>query len=237
MRAKTPSHTVDIWHYVRTDKPHISNSYLSTLKRALIGEPQFFGSEHFLTFGTEHHVRALQPKEPITLLPTNDDLCTAMAISFRSDPRVKQILRGAQTEVEYSRVYRGALVLLYLDIFKPVRGWDLKGTSCENFQEFLKKSREYDYFRQAALYMAVCGLKEFSFIGQRKKPLEVEEGYPGAYYVPSFYGGLPGKWYTHPLYFLNVLDYPLYLQEGREELHNLIDIHLTLRAEKERRAA
>lgn len=237
MRAKTPdsNEAINIWPFVRIDKPHISNSYLSTLKRALIGEPQFYGSEHYLTFGTEHHVRALEPKQPITLLEKNDELCTGMAYSFRNSPEVKPVLRGAQTEVEYSRVYRGALVLLFLDIFKPLRGWDLKGTSCETWTEFLKKSREYDYFRQAALYMAVCNLREFSFIGQRKKPVEVEKGYPGSYEAVS--PDLRIVYYYHPLFFLNVLDYPTFLEEGRRELHYLIDTHLILKEHKLKLAA
>lgn len=239
MKAKTPSEYVDVKPFVRVDKKHISNSYLSTLKRALTGEPQFFGSEMFLTFGVEHHKRALEPKEERTLLVDKDDLCTAMANSFRANPRIKQIMRGAQFEVEVNRVYRGAWVLLFLDIFKDPRGWDLKGTSCESEADFIKKSRQYDYFRQAVLYMEVCKIKEFSFIGQRKKPQECEKGHPGAYWLPDpvEYVGQPvsGRWVFHPLYFLNVLDYPVYLKEAREELYELIAIHLALRRYYEKR--
>jgi len=208
MKAKTPiPGLIDLQKFVRTDKPHVSNSYFSTLKRALIGEKQWFGTEKFLEFGTEHHKRSLEPKEVITVLDKDDLLCTNMASSFRSHPEVKKILRGAVCEKEYLRVYSGAWVLLYLDIWKPLRGWDLKGTSCESERDFIKKSREFDYFRQAALYMGVCGLKEFTFIGQGKKLVDGD----------------------HPLYFLPVLDFPIYLQEGKEELHQLIDIHIQLR--------
>jgi hypothetical protein len=208
MKAKTPvPGKIDLKKFVRTDKKHISNSYLSTLKRALIGEPQWFSTEAFLTFGTEHHKRALEPGESPTMLEKNDTLCSEMAISFRAHPEVKNILRGAQCEKEFMRVHRGVWVLLFLDIYKPLRGWDLKGTSCDNERQFIKKSREFDYFRQAALYMDVCKLKEFTFIGQGKKLVD----------------GL------HPLYFLPVMDYPVYLQEGREELHILIDTHIQLR--------
>jgi hypothetical protein len=223
VKAKTPvPGLIDLRKFVRTDKPHISNSYLSTLKRALIGEPQWFGTEAFLNFGTEHHKRALEPKELTVRLDKNDELCTGMAGSFRANPEVKKILRGATCEKEYNRVYRGARVLLFVDIEKPLRGWDLKGTSCENERQFIKASREYDYFRQASLYMEVCGYKEFTFIGQRKKPVEVEEGYPG-----SYWSGL--SWVTHPLFFLPVNDFPVYMKEGKEELHLLIDTHLQLR--------
>lgn len=211
MKAKTGVEKIlNLASVVRTDKPHISNSYLSTLKRALIGEPQFFGSEHFLTFGTEHHKRSLQPEEEETVLDKGEELCRAMSGSFRRDHRVQEILRGAETEVECSFIYRGALILLYFDIRKATKVWDLKGTGCDSEKDFLKKSREYDYFRQAALYMAAPGVKEFEFIGQAKK--------------------LPGN----PLFFLPVLDYPHLLQEGREELHQLIDIHLVLRKHYER---
>lgn len=214
MKAKSQVEKVlNLASVVRTDKPHISNSYLSTLKRALIGEPQFFGSEHFLTFGTEHHKRALQPEEEETPLEKDEGLCRDMSSSFRRDPRVKDILRGAETEVECYFIYRGALVLLYFDIKKAFKVWDLKGTGCLTEKDFIKKSREYDYFRQASLYMAAPGVKEFEFIGQAKK--------------------VSG----HPLFFLPALDYPHLLQEGREELHQLIDIHLVLRKHYERQAA
>jgi hypothetical protein len=211
MKAKTPTHTVDLKRFVRTDKKHVSNSYFSTLKRALINEPQWFGSEKFLTFGTEHHKRALEPKEVITQLDKDDALCTEMATGFRADPRVKQILKGARTEVEYNKVYRGVWVKLFVDIDKAPEGYDLKGTSCQNEREFIKASRNYDYFRQAALYMAVCKFKAFTFIGQGKKIT------------------------PHPLFFLPVMDFPIYLEEGREELHQLIDIHIQLRKHYEKR--
>lgn len=212
MKAKTDEpKTLSLEHVVRTDKPHISNSYLSTLKRALIGEGQFFGSEHFLTFGTEHHKRALEPEEEWVTLQKDDDMCTNMANSFREDPRVKSILRGAKTEVECKFIYRGVLVLLFFDILKAFKVWDLKGTGCMNEKEFLKKCREYDYFRQAALYLAAPGIKDFEFIGQAKKDL------------------------SHPLFFLPVLDYPILLKEGKDELDRLIDIHIVLRKHYERR--
>lgn len=210
MKAKTPTGIIDLKKFVRTDKRHISNSYLSTLKRALIGEQQWYGSEKFLTFGVEHHKRSLEPKEAMTRLEKDDDLCTSMASSFRAHPEIKKILRGARTEVEYNRVYRGVWVKLFVDIDKPGRGYDLKGTGCESERDFVKKSREYDYFRQASLYMEVCKFKEFTFIGQGKKAI------------------------PHPLYFLPVLDFPIYLQEGKEELHQLLDIHIQLRKHYEK---
>lgn len=194
---------------------------MSTLKRALIGEPQWFGTEKFLEFGTEHHKRSLEPKELTTCLDKNDQLCTDMATSFRSHPEVKKILRGAVCEKEFNVVYRGVWVKLFLDIYKPLRGWDLKGTSCENERQFIKKAREYDYFRQAALYIGCAKLKEFSFIGQGKN--RVEQVVDIDKYSQKEYA------LVHPLYFLNVMDYPLYLQEGKEELHQLIDVHIQLR--------
>ena len=212
MKAKSAVEKVlNLASVVRTDKPHISNSYLSTLKRALIGDPQFFGSEHFLTFGTEHHKRALQPHEAPTVLDRDEDLCVNMSGSFRADERVAKILRGAETEVECTFIYRGALILLYFDIRKATKVWDLKGTGCYDEKDFMKKAREFDYFRQCSLYLQAPGVKEFEFIGQAKKV----EG--------------------HPLFFLNVLDYPLLLKEGKEELDHLIDVHLVLRKHYEKR--
>lgn len=234
MKAKTPvPGKIDLARFVRTDKKHISNSYLSTLKRALIGAPQWFATESFLTFGTEMHKRGLEPKELTVCLDKDDSLCTNMAYSFRNHPKVKQILRGATCEKEVMRVHRGVWILLYLDIYKQPRAWDWKGTSCESEKQFIKKSREFDYFRQSALYIDVCKLKHFEFIGEGKKPIEVEKGYPGSYWIQPHLD-IPGKWVTHPIYFLPVMDYPIYLEEGREEANQLIDIHIQLRRYYER---
>jgi hypothetical protein len=235
VKAKTPiPGLVDLKKFVRTDKKHISNSYLSTLKRALIGEPQWYGTEKFLSFGTEHHKRALEPKEAMTRLEKDDDLCTSMASSFRAHPEIKKILRGSRTEVEYNRVYRGVWVKLFVDIEENKdNGHDLKGTSCDNERMFVKKSREFDYFRQSALYMDVCKYKRFQFIGERKEPEEVDRGTPGSYKkIDPLTGQI--KYLIHPLFFLPVLDFPIYLSEGRDELHQLIDIHIQLRKHYEK---
>ena len=43
------------------DKDYISNSWLSTIKRELLGQPAFKGGEKFLDFGSELHRRFLEP--------------------------------------------------------------------------------------------------------------------------------------------------------------------------------
>lgn len=212
--------------YVRTDKPHISNSYLSTLKRALLGQDQFYGSEHHLVFGTEHHRRSLEPGEPRAVLQRDEQLCSDMSLSFTSNPEVKKILKGAKTEVQYDVIYRGLHVQVRIDIDRPRDWFDLKGTKCTDERDFIRKAREYDYFRQAALYEACVGTPG-TFIGESKIPIACEYNQPG-----SVFDGF--KYVYHPLFWLRAHDYPNYLDEGYRELHALMDIHRALRSHYER---
>jgi hypothetical protein len=207
--------------YVRTDKPHISNSYLTNLKRGLLGEPQYMGSEHHLVFGTEHHKRALEPSELPTVLERDEHLADSMSRSFRVHPATAPLLANP-TEVEYCLHYMGVLVLAYIDIDTPADVFDLKGTKCNSWDSFFKSARDYDYFRQAALYKGVTG-KPCTFLGQGKEAIECEPSEPGAVEIT------PGSWVRHEIYPLPTEDYPNLLKEGRDELHYLIDIHKHLR--------
>jgi hypothetical protein len=207
--------------YVRTDKPHISNSYLTNLKRGLLGEPQYMGSEHHLVFGTEHHKRALEPSELPTVLERDEHLADSMSRSFRVHPATAPLLANP-TEVEYCLHYMGVLVLAYIDIDTPADVFDLKGTKCNSWDSFFKSARDYDYFRQAALYKGVTG-KPCTFLGQGKDAIECEPSEPGAVEIT------PGSWVRHEIYPLPTEDYPNLLKEGRDELHYLIDIHKHLR--------
>jgi len=204
MRTKTaiPPHFST---FVRTDKPHISNSYLSTLKRALLGENQFYGSERFLHFGTEHHLRILEKNEAWTALQPDEEVTSAnMKAVTDSDKKFQSILRGARTEVEVQFIYRGVLVLMYVDILKSRKGWDYKTTKAKSEAEFIRKAREADYWRQAALYMAGTKRKDWEIVGQQK------EDPCGLFWLP-------------------IMDYPQYLAEGIDELNVLVDTHKELR--------
>lgn len=227
MRAKQTT-VQHFSRYVRTDKPHISNSYLSTLKRALLGEPQYFGSEHHLTFGTEHHKRTLEPEEAPTMLERDELLAQTMSASFRCHPYSAPLLQY-KTEVEYDVYFMGVLVKVILDIETPDSVHDLKGTKCDSWDKFFKSARDFDYFRQAALYKGVS-LKPVEFIGQGKKLIECGPRDPGA--VQYGIG-----WVRHELFPLNTEDYPNLLKEGRDELHELISIHKHLRKYYERHKA
>lgn len=220
MRAKQTT----VYHfsrYVRTDKPHISNSYLTNLKRGLLGEPQYMGSEHHLTFGTEHHKRSLEPGELPTVLERDEHLADTMSRSFRVHPLTAPLL-VYPTEVKYELHYMGVLVLAFIDIDPPDDVFDLKGTKCDSWDKFFKSARDYDYFRQAALYKGLTS-KPVTFLGQGKKIIECEPTDPGSIELT------PGSWVRHEIYPLPTEDYPNLLKEGRDELHYLIDIHKHLR--------
>lgn len=204
MKAKyiPPTHFSEI---VRLDKPHISNSYLTSLKRALQGERQFGANLSFLSFGTEHHKRILEPDEAIIEMEFDQESTSyKMKQVTDNDKKFQSVLSGAMTEVEVKFIYRDVLVLMYADILKPRKGWDYKTTSAGSETSFITKARHDDYWRQAALYMYGTRRKQWEIVGQQKQD-------------------------PHDLFWLPINDYPLYLKEGIEELEYLVDIHKGLR--------
>lgn len=205
MIAKTPI-IPHFSQFVRTDKPHISNSYLSTLKRALLRERQFYGSEAHLTFGTEHHKRVLEPEELPAALPEEQERESGgmLRVTLASE-KFQRILQGAKREVTIQFYYREVLVMIVVDILKDTEFWDYKTTRAKSEAEFLKKARLLDYWRQIALYREGTKLNKGDIVGQDKDS-------------------------PHNLYWLNAMDYPHYLQEGYEELNYLVDTHKYLRA-------
>lgn len=219
MIAKTPI-VPHFSQYVRIDKPHISNSYLLTLKRALLGEKQFYGSEAHLVFGTEHHKRILEPEQPWSELqsPKQELQSAGMRKVTDADPRFQQILQGAERELVEHFWYRGVLVQIRVDILKrPVYGWDYKTTTAKSDAEFLRKARELDYWQQVLLYQLGTGVNTWGIVGQDKDEEEPEAT-------------------RHRLFWLAMNDYPLYFEEAKDQLDYLVDTHKVLRSYYEHKA-
>lgn len=218
MIAKTPI-IPHFSQYVRLDKPHISNSYLLTLKRALLGERQFYGSEAHLVFGTEHHKRILEPGEQWTELqsPKQEIQSSGMRQVTDASERFQEILRGSQREQVIHFWYRGVLVQIRVDILKPDEGYDYKTTTAKSEAEFLRKARELDYWQQILLYQEGTGVERWGIIGQDKDETAAEA-------------------VRHQLYWLAMNDYPLYFEEAKDQLDYLVDTHKVLRAYYEHKA-
>jgi hypothetical protein len=183
-------------------EPYIRNSYLSAIKRALEGEPQWTGGEAFNKFGIELHKRYLQPDEPVVYMSDLEEkLMGEMLKKLRTDLRLRKIWHNCEREQDKFKVIDGVNCRITGDMLQMGQhGEDIKTTSCKSFREFELASKRYGYFRQAAFYMEVCDLKTFTFSGVKKhSPCSI---YP-----------------------LNVLDYPAWLKEGKEQFHYLLSVH------------
>lgn len=210
MIAKTPI-IPHFSQYVRLDKPHISNSYLLTFKRALLGERQFYGSEAHLVFGTEHHKRILEPGEQwIDLTPQQEIQSTGMRKVTDADPTFQELLQGSQREQIKHFWYRGVLVQIRVDILKSEEGADYKTTTAKSDAEFLRKARELDYWQQILLYRYGTGVDRWRIVGQDKDEEEPEAT-------------------RHKLLWLQPDDYPLYFEEAKDQLGCLVDTYKVLR--------
>jgi hypothetical protein len=190
------------------DVEYISNSYLSMLKRELLGEPQFFGDESFLKFGNELHKRLLKPKEKKDILDKEkEELLASMLESLYQYKPLMKMMKGARLEQIDVKPVHGQMVKVILDIEKGTRGTDLKSTSCTSQAAFETAARRYGYFKQGFLYMGARKLKDFDLVGISKKK----------------------KNGVHPIFPLDMRDFPVLLKEGAEEAKMLIDSHKSLK--------
>lgn len=200
---------------VRTEG-HLSNSYLSTIKRALANKPDMYLDELYLLFGTEFHRRELEPraKKEIFLEDREEALINVMLKALKKFKAWVDFKKGAKLELELTPWLWGEPWLMYLDALKLQTGRDLKTTKCKTFEEFLKACRNYDYFRQAALYMKAAHLRDFVFDAPQKVEMEFDD--KKKIWVPM----------SEPQVFeLSVRDYPEFLEEGEQQLERLVQVH------------
>lgn len=179
------------------------------LRRELFGAPQFFGNEHYLKFGNELHKRLLKPTaKRFKLDKTQEALLKAMLNRLAEIDGPHKFMKGAQLEqvsVKPIQVYSHTqMVKVILDMRKGRKAKDLKTTSTTDEKSFLKSARDYGYFRQAFLYSEAEGITDFEFVGiSKKKP--------------------------HNLFYLPVNDFPIDKQQGKEEVLELISLHIALK--------
>jgi hypothetical protein len=191
---------------------HLSNSYLSNVKRALANKPQMYNDETFLVFGTELHSRDLEKKKLQILTDKEEALLKCMLDALKKYKPWQEIKKGGKIELELTPWLFGEAWLMYLDVLNLQTGGDLKSTKCKTFEEFLKACRNYDYFRQAKLYMLAAHLKDFVFYA----PQKVEMEFDGKKWLPKK---------PIEVFELSVRDYPDLLEEGEQQLVSLVEVH------------
>lgn len=152
------------------DKPYVSNSSLSEIKRILLGKPGFFGGEKYLLFGRELHSRDLERKSAgIKLESDEEKRMQAMLRKLDEHKFYQQLKRGSLFEHKKFGKLFTVQVKTILDVYKKGKHIaDLKTTTCDNEEHFIRKAVEYDYFRQGWIYEKVGGVKDVFFVGIQK---------------------------------------------------------------------
>jgi hypothetical protein len=186
------------------DKDYISNSWLSTLKRELLGQPAFKGGEGFLNFGKELHRRFLEPQTTMDMTMDWDDQqehkVNQMVNRLWQVPLLKEAWKRSEKEITYTKEIMGVKCLGILDMKYGRVGIDLKTTWNKSRISFYKSAVRYDYFRQAQLYIQLGDLDSFVFVAICKDdPYDVFE--------------------------LHCNDYPQEMEAGLRELEFLIELH------------
>lgn len=186
------------------DKDYISNSWLSTIKRELLGQPAFYGGEQFLNFGKELHRRFLEPDTfQDLMMPWEDEQeerVNDMVARLWEVPLLKEAWKRSEREVQYTKEVYGIKCLGILDMKYGRVGIDLKSTWNKTRVSFVKSAVRYDYFRQAQLYMKLADLDSFIFVAICKdEPYDVFE--------------------------LHCNDHPVEMEMGEKELEFLINLH------------
>ena len=186
------------------DKPHISNSLMSDVKRIVLGQQLFSGGERFLYFGSELHRSILEPETAMDDFHFTDDerlLLDDMYQQGAAHEGIQKALKCAKTERILFADIEGVRVKVILDIHNEIKhfGADLKSTSCTTEKAFLKTCTKYGYWRQAYIYMSVAKLKSFKFFAMSKK----------------------GKC---PIFEIDVANYPVQMAAAKRETIMLISI-------------
>jgi hypothetical protein len=153
------------------DIKRISNSYLSSFKRKLLGLPERTNTSA-MHFGRGFHQMVLEPHNFNHMLHSGADRFTMlrMAASLRATCPPQMLL--GQKEAEYMYHFYGLPCKLKADIIKDKVITDIKTTTAKTAEEFIRSAIEYDYPRQGAWYMDCPQIQATSFviIGVCKSP-------------------------------------------------------------------
>ncbi len=162
-----------VQNLIPADKPHVSNSLLSEVKRLLLHEAGFVGGERFLIVGKEVHRRVLEPDEPQEdeLTIPEELQVTQMIERLMEENTVIEILNGSENElVEFVEI-DGVRIKGIIDVLRMQEsaGYDLKTTSTRSQKSFDKSVFKYDYIRQGVIYSKLMDLDSFVFFAITKK--------------------------------------------------------------------
>lgn len=151
-------------------RKHTSHSGMQTIKRDLLGLPQFKGGEFFLKFGNALHEVFLKGDytNHYRLLKASDKrLIDAMVRKLNNHPVVVMLMKDSIREKNFIVKLNGTRTKVILDAkqVKLKRGFDLKSTACTTQQEFEEKVRTLGYITQGLIYKMAAGLKQFYFVG------------------------------------------------------------------------
>ena len=158
--------------------PGISNTDLSQLKHALLGQLRQ-PNPVALAFGSHFHAAVLEPAHYARTAEKGirwADLET-LARQVRRQRYCRDLLYRGQPEQSYTATHAatGVGVKLRPDLLVRSRAGrrltliDFKTTSSPDLAHFLTTIEKYDYDRQAALYLDALGATRFLVIGVQKR--------------------------------------------------------------------
>ena len=162
--------------------PQLSNTDLSELKAQVLGQLRR-PNPQALAFGAHFHSATL---EPTTYQRTSEkcpwEQLEQLARQVRRQRYCRDLLYRGTAELTHTATHTatGVAVKIRPDLLVTSRAGrrttlvDFKTTSCPYFAHFLTSTQQYDYDRQAALYLDALGASRFLIIGvQKKAPHEV----------------------------------------------------------------
>ncbi|UYZ58043.1 PD-(D/E)XK nuclease-like domain-containing protein [Hymenobacter latericus] len=162
--------------------PHVSNTDLSELKARVLGQLRN-PNPQALAYGSAFHAATLEPR---TYARTADKCpwqeLEQLARHVRHQRYCRDLLYRGTAELTHTAVHAetgvGVKVRPDLLIVSPAGRRrtliDFKTTSCRSREQFLATVEQYDYDRQAALYLDALQADRFLIIGvQKKAPHEV----------------------------------------------------------------
>jgi len=154
--------------------PHVSNTDLSELKARVLGQLRQ-PNPQALAFGSHFHSATL---EPATYARTQEKCpWQQLARHVRRHRYCRDVLYRGTAELTHTAVHTetgvGVKVRPDLLVVSPAGRRrtliDFKTTSCRDREQFLATIQQYDYDRQAALYLDALQADRFLIIGVQKK--------------------------------------------------------------------
>ncbi len=157
--------------------PHVSNTDLSNLKAEVLGQLRRPNPEA-LAYGSAFHAATL---EPHTYTRTADRIPWAqleqLARHVRRQRYCRDLLYRGTPELTHTATHvpTGVGVKVRPDLLvfshagRTCTVIDFKTTSCPDLPRFLASAEQYDYDRQAALYLDVLQATRFLIIGVQKR--------------------------------------------------------------------